>query len=223
MLVLACVCDGELRRRTVVTQERRPRGGLDRREDVREQRRGDSVAEQSKEADKGGNGRAEATAAGEKAAKEGEGAEEEGEQEEDPAEAREQEELVVGARVAASNAGGDVLGVLVPGVAKGHGGRSTAAVRVALAADVEVGPLANVIGAIDALGVGLEEVGLVEGGAVGNTGEDDEEEEQKGGSHHYEADEAEGGVCEDWLALCLVLFVASNCRHARASLLTTAG
>lgn len=152
------------------------------------------MAEQSQEADKGGDKGAEATAAGEEAAEKGEGAKEEGEDEKDPAEAREQVKLVAGAAVGAGDAGGDVVGVLIPGVAKGEGGLGLAAVEVVLAADVKIGPLGDVVGAADARGVGLKEVGLVEGGAVGDAGEDDEEEEEEGDAHEDEAGEAEGGV-----------------------------
>lgn len=169
-----------------------------RLDNVREERRGDGVAEQSKEADKGGNGRAQTAAASQEAAEEGEGAKEEGEQEKDPAEAGEQVKLVVGARVGAGNARGDVGGVAVPGMAKGQGGLGLAAIGVTLAADVEVGPLGDaVVGAVNARRVGLEEVGLAEGGDGGYAGEDDEEEEEQRGAHEDEADEAEGGVWED--------------------------
>lgn len=183
-------------------ENRTARGG----EDVREKRRGDSVADQSEEADKGGNGGAQTTAAGEEAAEEGEGAEEEGEDEEDPAEAGEQVELVVGARVGAGDARGDVGGVAVPGVAEGEGGLGLAAVGVAFTADVEVGPLGDAVGAVNARRVGLEEVSLAKGRDGGDAGEDDEEEEEQRNAHEDEADQAEGGVCKDCVSgfsLCL--------------------
>lgn len=96
---------------------------------------------------------------------------------------------------------GDVLGVAVPGLAKGEGGLGGAAVDVALAADVKVGPLGDGVGARDVGRVGLEEVGLVEGGDGRDAGEDDEEEEEERAAHEDEADEAEGGVC-GMLAIC---------------------
>lgn len=79
-------------------------------------------------------------------------------------------------------------GVAVPGMAKGEGGLGLATVLVARAADVEVGPLANVVGAVDARCIGLKKVRLVERGAVGDAGEDDEEEEEEGCGHEDEAD-----------------------------------
>lgn len=75
-----------------------------------------------------------------------------------------------------------------PGLSKRRRRTSATAAVVVLAAEVEVGPLGDGAGAGDAGGVGAEEVGLVEGSCVGDTGEDGEEEEDEGAG-----DEDEGG------------------------------
>lgn len=161
---------------------------------------GDSgrMEDETEDTDKVGDGGSKTTAAGNEAREEGNGVEEEGHDEEDPAEAP---QVVGGSVGGVSSLGaletiGDVLGVAVPGVAEGVCGLGLGAVGVSGSADVEVSPLAYVFGTGDALGLSLEEVGLVERGDIGDTGEDDEEKHQDGRSHHDEADEA-----DDW-TLC---------------------
>lgn len=170
------------------------------------------VEDETEDADEVGDGSTETTAAGNEAGEEGQGVEEEGHDEEDPAEAPQVVGGSVGgvAALGALEAIGDVLGVAVPGVSEGVGRLGLGAVLVVGAADVEVGPLAGVEGARDALGVSLEEVGLVEGGDVGDTAEDDEEEHQDGRSHHDEAYEADDWTWEWVLALCFLQLVMTG-------------
>lgn len=162
-----------------------------------EEARGDGVEEQRDAGDDEGDGGAEAAAAGEEAREEGEHLEEEGDQDEDPAEAPHVEVVVRGgaAAVATAQVVGDVAGVGGPGPAQGEAGLGARAVLVVVAADVEVGPLRVGARAGDAVGVGAQEVRLVEGRRVGHAREDDEEEEEDGGGEHDEAAEAEGEVC----------------------------
>ena len=85
---------------------------------------------------------------------------------------------------------GNILRISIPGLAKRRRGPRLAAVGILLAAHVKVSPAGDIAGAGDAAGVGLEEVGLVEGRAVGDAGEDEEEEEEEGGGGEEETSEA---------------------------------
>jgi hypothetical protein len=159
---------------------------------------GNRVEEEGSKGDEAGDGGAQTTAAGEEAGEEGQGLEEEGDDEEDPAEAP-QVVVVVRGRVAAIAADKRARGfrrAAVPGLAEGGRGVRTAAVLVAVAAEVEVGPLRDGTGAGDAVGVGPEEVGFVEGRVAGDAREDDEPQEQEGAREEDEPDDAEGGVLE---------------------------
>lgn len=150
------------------------------------------MAEHGEQAVVVGNSRAEASAAGEEAGEEGDDSEEKGEDEEDPAKAP---QVVVLGRggvtaVAAHDGIGDAFSVGIPGVAEGVGSHGLVAISVALATDVEVGPLGHSTGAAstgDALGVGLEEVRLVERRGVGDTSQDDEEEHGERAGHEDQA------------------------------------
>ena len=153
--------------------------------------------EEGDEGDEGGDGGPETAAAGQKGGEEGERLEEEGDEEKGPAEAPHVVVVERGgvAAVAADEAGGDAAGPAVPGLAEGRGGTGVAAVVVVAAAEEEVGPLGHVAGAGDARGVGAEEVGLAERGAIGDAGEDDEPEEHEGGGVEEEGSGAQDGVC----------------------------
>jgi hypothetical protein len=80
-----------------------------------------------------------------------------------------------------------------PGITQRQRRAGRAAVGVVVAADAEVGPLGDGAGALDAGGVGAEEVGLSEGRGVGYAREDDEPEEDEGAG---EEEEGDGGEVE---------------------------
>lgn len=150
---------------------------------IRRESSPDGVEKQGDEVAKPGNGSAQTAAAGEEGREEVEGAKEEGNQDEHPAEAPQVKELLGGGVPAqgADEGLGRAGRVGRPGLAKGRCRACVAAVAVAPAAEVEVGPLGGVAGARDGRGVGAEEVGLVEGGDVCDAREDDEPQEEEGG------------------------------------------
>ena len=67
-----------------------------------------------------------------------------------------------------------------PRIPERQAGAGGAAVGVVQPADLEVGPLGDGAGALDARGGRAQEIGLAEGGRVGHTREDDEPEEDEG-------------------------------------------
>ena len=67
-----------------------------------------------------------------------------------------------------------------PRITQRQTGARRAAVGVVESADLEVGPLGDGAGTLDARGGRAQEVGLAEGGGVGYAGEDDEPEEEEG-------------------------------------------
>lgn len=157
--------------------------------DVRYEGHGESVPEEGNGGDDKGQCGAQTTAAGDQGREEREDLKEERHEQKDPSEAP-HEEVVKGRGVAAMGAAEtrrDILGVTVPGEAKGDGGMGIAAVLVATAADEEVGPLGDVAGAGDAAGVGAEVVRLAEGGVVCDAGEDEEPDEEEGSGEKGEA------------------------------------
>lgn len=163
-------------------------------ENVRHEGCGEGQEEHGNHGDEGGNGSAQTATAGKEAGEEGEDLEEQGDEEEDPAEAPQVVHLLGGAVVGAADVARHAVGIAVPGGAEGRRGVGAAAVLVALAAHVEVGPLGDIAGAVDARGVGAQEVGVVERRGRGHAREDDEEEQDQGAGHQDEACDAEGGV-----------------------------
>lgn len=145
------------------------------------------MAKEGKQANSKGKGRAKSTAAGKETSEERDDAKEEREDDEDPGEARQQVKVVAGTVVATGKAFRDIGGILVPGGAKRKSWMCLAAVVVVVAANKEVGPLANISCAINARCVGAQEISLVERRAVCDTRKDDEEEEQQRHRHEDEA------------------------------------
>ena len=163
---------------------------------VRHERNSDAGEEQRDQGDKSRDGSAKSSTAGQKAREEGGNGKEQGNQEEDPSEPPQVVVLFrsgIIARVSHELAG-RTTGIRAPGLAKGGRWTSLAAVLVVGSAEVEVGPLGDVAGAGDALGLGLEEVGLVEGGCVCDAGEDDEEEHYNGSGDEDEGGNAKGAI-----------------------------
>lgn len=166
---------------------------------VRHERGGEGQEEHGDRGDEGGDGGAQTATAGKEAGEEGEDLEEQGDEEEDPAEAPQVVLALGGAGVGAADVARDAVGAVVPGGAEGRRGVGAAAVLVALAAHEEVGPLGDIAGAVDARGVGAQEVGVVERRGRGQAREDDEEEQDQGAGQQDEACNAEGGV---WRGAC---------------------
>lgn len=137
---------------------------------LRHERDSDGIEDQRSEGNKSRQGSAEAAAAGQEAGEEGADVEEQGDEVEDPAEPPHE---VVVVRVQPVRHTRSIVG---PGGAEGHRSVGLAAVGVVRAAHVEIGPLGQGAGAADARGVGLEEVGLVQGRGILDTGQDDEED-----------------------------------------------
>lgn len=136
----------------------------------------------------------EAVAEREDTAEEGEHLEEEGQQEEDPGEAPHVPVVVARCAIAvlADEVGWGIGGVGSPGEAERQGRVGAAAVCVVKPADLEVGPLRDVSGALDAGRVGAEEVGLSQGRRVGDAREDDEPEEELGAGEEEERQRRQG-------------------------------
>lgn len=109
----------------------------------------DRGEEQRKDTHQAADSSAQPSEAREKSGEEGNGREEQAEQVEDPSEAPHVEEL--GARGVAAMVTDQLLGrvgrVRAPGLAEGRVGRGLAAVEVAVAAGVEIGPLRDWPGA----------------------------------------------------------------------------
>lgn len=143
---------------------------------VRHQGHGNAGAEKSTHGEKGRDGGTQTSAASQETREEGARLKEEGDEEEDPTKPPEVVELLGSGVIAAAadERAGRVLGVGVPGLAKGWRRTSLAAVVVAFAAEVEVCPLGDVAGTGDATGIGAEEVDLVEGRGMFYAGEDEE-------------------------------------------------
>lgn len=142
------------------------------------------------------NGSAQTATTSQERGKESQRSEEQGHKDEDPAKAP--HVVVILARGITTMATDErvrgVLGVAVPGFAKGRRGTSRAAVLIVAAAEVEIGPLGDVAGAGDAGGVGAEKVDLVERGDVADAGEDDEPQEEEGAAEEDDAGGAQEGV-----------------------------
>lgn len=163
---------------------------------IRHQGHGNAGAEKRTHGEECRDGGTQTSAASQEAREEGARLKEQSDEEEDPAKPPEVVILLGGGVIAAAadERAGRVLGVRVPGLAKGGRGTGLAAVVVALAAEVKVGPLGDVAGAGDAAGVGAEEVDLVEGRGVFYAGEDEEPEEEEGAGHEDEGSDAQGPV-----------------------------
>lgn len=122
------------------------------------------------------------TGAGDQAREDGEHTEEECHDVEHPTKAPHVE--VVRARRAAPMVTNEILGrtipTIQPRISEWQRRRRATAVGVALTTDVEVRPLRDGSCVLDARGVGLQEVDLVEGCDVYDSGEDDEEHHHQG-------------------------------------------
>lgn len=198
---------------------REVRGRRDKGEgDIRHEDRRQRPEDERQRGEHGRDEGADAAAAGEEAGEEGDNGEEEGDEEPDPAEAPHIVVVARGGVAAVGAAAVSYLNCLVYQVAtrgrqqeKGQDSPSQAirrliripaprlakrrrrprlpAVPVVLPAEVQVGPLRGVARALDAARVGLEEVRLCEGRAVGDAREDDEEGEDDGEGEEEEADD----------------------------------
>lgn len=156
-------------------------------------RGGDSVEEETEAGEKGRDGSTETAKTGEPATEPGKDGKGKGDEVGDPAEAPHVVVVHGGGAVAevANDVGRDAAGTSGPSPADRRCRPGTTAVDIAGAADVEVGPLGGVAGALDALSLGFEEEGVVEGDGVDNAGEEDEEGHDDGSS---EQDHASNGA-----------------------------
>lgn len=145
--------------------------------DIRHQRHCERREEKSDEGDEARDGSAQAATTGKEAGEEGQDLKEEGDKNEDPGEPPHVEEL--GRRgvaaMAADKLRGRIVGARVPGTTKGRCRMGAATVLVVGSAEVEICPLSGGARTRDALGIGAQEVGLVEGRRVGDAGKNDEE------------------------------------------------
>lgn len=123
---------------------------------LRHERAGDGQEEQRNHRDQARDGSTESAATGEETRKEGQNFKEEGNEEEDPAKSPEVEVLGRGgvSAMAADEIAGSVGCIASPSLTEGGCCMSIAAVHVALATEVEEGPLCNVAGAGDSVRVG---------------------------------------------------------------------